>query len=74
MKMFIFEGVSELTYNYHSEGGLVVVAENEEQVNEIVKEDEYIKLTPEDWKNVITYEIAGNVEPKYYVFPDAGCC
>lgn len=26
------------------------------------------------WENVIVYDLAGNPEPTYYVFEDAGCC
>jgi hypothetical protein len=74
MKIFIFGYVDQLTENYHSGGGLNVIAKNQEQVEELVKADECIKLTQEDWDKVTVYELNGFYTPTYYIFPDAGCC
>lgn len=74
MNIFIFENVSQLTNNYHSEGGLVIVAENIEQAVKMVFEDKYIELTKEELENVKVFKLAYNHEPQMFVFPDAGCC
>lgn len=75
MKIFIFENVMELTSRYHSEGGLVVIAKDKFEVNELIKDEPYIKLTEEDWATVKIYSLEEpDVEPEVFIFPDAGCC
>lgn len=74
MKIFIFSDVEQLTDRYHSGGGLVVVAENEENVKELIKDHPYIELTEVDWKYVDIYDVTTEVDSEVYVFPDAGCC
>lgn len=74
MKIFIFENVMELTERYHSGGGLVVIAKDKFEVNELIKDDPYIKLTKEDWSTVKIYSLEEPVEPEVFIFPDAGCC
>lgn len=74
MRIFIFEGVDEVSGHYHSDGGLVIIAEDEARVKELVAEDEYIKLTEADWFDVISYQVSDDAQEKVFVFPDAGCC
>jgi len=75
LKVFVFQGVEKLTDSYHSNGGLVVIANDETEVNQLIASDEHIRLDDSNWKHVTTYELAGNeIQPTYYVFPDAGCC
>lgn len=74
MKIFVFENVSQLTNNWHSGGGLVVVANSEEHAKELVGLDSNIVLDESDWKYVKTYDVVGQVDATMYVFPDAGCC
>ena len=74
MNIFIFEDLQQVSNNYHKNGGLVIVAWNIENAKKLVEPDEYIKITDEEWNNVITYELKHDEEEKYYVFPDAGCC
>jgi len=89
MNVYIFKDVMQLTDRYHSEGGLVIVVKDEEQVANLIngankityKEtddftlaDADIELTEEEWGNVIIYPTDETVEPAIYVFPDAGCC
>lgn len=74
MKIFIFERLDKVSYNYHEEGGLAVVAEDVDQVKELIEKEGNIKITEEEWKNVITYELMDNEKPRVFVFPDAGCC
>ena len=74
MKIFIFHSVDELTKNYHSGGGLVVIAESIKDVLEVVKDDKDIKISKEELSKVIIYELKGHYVKKYYIFQDAGCC
>ena len=89
MNVYIFKEVEQLTSNYHCDGGLVVVAKDDEQVAKLIigankstykETDDFtlayadIELTEEEWGNVIIYPTDETVEPAIYVFPDAGCC
>ncbi len=74
MYIFIFEYVSDLTANYHSGGGLVVIAKDEEHVKELVATDRSIKLDKDEWAAVVKHRLSGKVAPTMYVFADAGCC
>lgn len=76
MYIFIFSYVSELTENYHSGGGLVVIAKDKKDVKKIIADNSYIKLTDDDWKTVKKYKLddIGEYKSDYFVFPNAGCC
>ena len=75
MKVFIFEYVEKLTGNYHEEGGLVVIAENETEARELIKTDQNIKISKEEWEEVIIYNLKDEtVLSRMFIFPDAGCC
>jgi hypothetical protein len=74
MKLFIFEEVEKLTYNYHSGGGLVVIAEDTEAAKALISTDSDITITEEEWSKVKVYELMDNEEPAMFIFPDAGCC
>jgi hypothetical protein len=85
VNVFIFPNVLRLTTRYHSDGGLVVIAESREQVAALISEehpDEWssieknhrIEITPEEWDDVQVFELMDNCEPRMFVFPNAGCC
>ncbi|MEK4824461.1 hypothetical protein NSS71_07875 [Niallia sp. FSL W8-0951] len=74
MKMFIWQYNDQVSPNYHSGGGLMVIAENEDHVKKLIQADEDIAITEKEWKEVIIYELKNEEEPKVFVFPDAGCC
>ncbi len=75
MKIFIFEEVEELTDRYHPGGALVVIAENETEARELIKTDQNIKLSKEEWEEVIIYNLKDEtVLSRMFIFPDAGCC
>lgn len=77
MKIFIFERVEKLTGNYHPEGGLVAIAKDEDEVMRLVQEQEselVYGLRDNEWEQVQIFDLAEEVEPRLYVFPDAGCC
>jgi len=76
MKIFILTNVGQLTNNWHSGGGLVIVAENLEAAKELIKNEEEIKITDDEWNGTINYDLnnhSSNIGC-YYIFPDAGCC
>lgn len=76
MKMYVFERLDKVSRNYHSEGGLVVVAKDRTQAEELIEAEGDIVITEDDWKDVVEYELKSRpkVEPIVFVFPDAGCC
>jgi len=74
MKVFIFERIEKLTYNWHPEGGLVIIAADIEAAKELIKSDKEIQPTNEEWRHVEIYELKENVTPKFWVMQDAGCC
>jgi hypothetical protein len=76
MKVFIWERIQKLTDNYHSDGGLVVVAANLQRAVELAEAEEvefskgdYDELTPSN-----VYNTDDSAEEKVFIFPDAGCC
>ncbi|NLV87592.1 MAG: hypothetical protein GX025_10330 [Clostridiales bacterium] len=80
MKIFIFEDLEHVSDRYHERGGLVVIAENKEEVMKLIEGSPII--IPEHkkdyydgcWDNVVVQDLNGNPEPTYYVFENAGCC
>ena len=74
MRIFIFEDLNQVSSRYHSEGSLAVIAKDKEHVKELIKDYDYIEIMDEEWENVVVYELNGDVEPKIFIFPDAGCC
>lgn len=77
MNAYVWEEVDQLTTNYHCYGGLMVVAEDEAHVRELVAVDDgekKIRLTEEEWEAVIVYPLQGDPAPRVFVFRDAGCC
>lgn len=74
MKMFVFEYIDQVSPNYHPEGGLMIVAKDKEQLEELIKAEGDIEITNEEWEKVIIYKLANEEEPRVFVFPDAGCC
>lgn len=75
MKAFIFDRVSGVSDNYHPEGGLVVIANDEDHAKQLVSERPEIEISDENWKHpYLVLELAASVEPQIVVFPDTGCC
>lgn len=71
MKVFVWNYISELTQNYHSGGGLIVFAENEERAKELAVA-EGVTFNQEDKPDDVRIVDGGS--EKVYVMPDAGCC
>jgi hypothetical protein len=72
--MFVFQYNAQVSENYHSGGGLMVIAKDEEHVKELFENEKYIKIEDDEWNSVVVYELKNDEEPKIFVFPDAGCC
>lgn len=75
MKLFIWTRVERLTYNYHDEGGVAIVAPSLELARSMLLNPNIngpcTALTkPPD----AVYEVSDEHVPVMYVFPDAGCC
>ena len=77
MNIYIWELIGQgLTSNYHSGGGVAVVAPTRERADELLREsargDDPLdgELDPVD----AIYELDGDYEEKVFIFPDAGCC
>ena len=86
MKIFIWKYINNLTDNYHSGGGLVVIAETEAKARKkaikAMRKDCYSQRTAEectifpDEKPNLILSIKGLPEGsrEVFIFPDAGCC
>jgi len=72
MKVFVWERIDNATGNYHSAGGLVVFAENEERARELANAESGCELKPEEAPDEVR-DVAGG-EEKVFIMPDAGCC
>lgn len=73
MKIFIWERVDNATDNYHSGGGVMVIAENIEHAMKLA-EEEGVTFSSKYDSPYIEYELQGDNEPNVIIFPDAGCC
>lgn len=73
MKVFVWNYISELTINYHSDGGLVVVAES---LSDAIKAAEKLGVVfgVDEREPTNTYETGSQHEPEVFIFPNAGCC
>lgn len=68
MKVFVWEYVNHLTWDYHDGGGLLVVAESLERAKEVAGVKEFPSDPPD-----FTFETT-ETEERYIVFGDSGCC
>lgn len=73
MKIWLFEG-AHVTDNYHSGGSLMVIAETEGQIKQLLREYPGVQLDEEDWKHVRTFPTHSYVPKEVFIFPDSGCC
>lgn len=72
MKIWIWEYLDHVSDNWHEEGGLVVIAQDEATCRTLIENSE-ARVTEEEWPQSLVYEIEAP-EPKVIAFPDAGCC
>ena len=84
MKVFVWEDLDRVSNNYHSNGGLLVVASTLEEAKALVEKPmPSYKGQPEQyWEQSVkidqrpdyVFDVVGQVEPMVLVFPNAGCC
>lgn len=72
MKVFVWDFVSHVSDNYHSEGGLVVFAETEERARELANSSSGCELSLEEMPCDVRDVVGG--DEMVFIFPDAGCC
>jgi hypothetical protein len=75
MKLFVWFSVDKVSYAYHAEGGLVVVAYDEASARKLANAQEDVILPPNAQPDRV-YTIADfdDATPEVMVFPNAGCC
>jgi hypothetical protein len=76
MKLFLFKRIERVSDSYHSEGGLVIVANDLEHAESLIADNEFIEPTGMEWAEAKVFELAQgeDYQPAVFVFPDAGCC
>lgn len=90
MKIFVWHSVSDVSENYHSGGGVVIVDQTLEQAREAFLEYRKMERSGYSWRNYSDTEIPPLLdEPDFiadlrgrdsqykksvHVHPDAGCC
>ena len=73
MKLFVWGYVGQLTGNYHSGGGLLVVAKSEKTARKLANATTDVKLDPKETPDYVV-KVADDAAEKVMLFPDAGCC
>lgn len=71
MNVYVWRRIKEATYNYHSEGGVVVFAESQTRAIELAK-DAGAHIQEDEKPNEV--RSVGQGEEAVYIMPDAGCC
>ena len=74
MKIYIFNRLEVVSSRYHSKGGAVIVARDEQEAREFVEHSDSLEITDDEWNTVVAYNLSDNVSGEVFIFPDAGCC
>lgn len=72
MKVFIWNSLDHVSYSYHSNGGLVVVAQSLERAKELCAEKDAAVSIDQDPS--LALDVTEDAVEAVFVFPDAGCC
>lgn len=72
MKLYIWNDIEHLTDNYHSGGGLVVIADCLSRAHELA-ESNGVKFNEDERSPALECNVETNKE-ECFVFQDAGCC
>ena len=70
MNLYIWERVDKCTASYHSEGGVLVIAETEAQAREFANAKEGVSIRKDEMPDHVR-QVAGH--QMVVVFPDTGC-
>lgn len=73
MNIYVWKRIEKATSSYHTEGGLLVVAENEERAREIANMYEDVEVLQTEIVSAV-FPTTHKVLEQVIVFPDAGCC
>ena len=71
MKVFVWKRVDTCSDNYHSEGGVVVFAHDEEQARTIANAADGCAIKPDEKPDDVRDTVG---DEAVYIMPDAGCC
>jgi hypothetical protein len=76
MKIFILQRVQCCNaINYHSEGGIVIIAKDINHAKEMIKNSQNSRVDDDEWETAEIFELKGkNINPKFWLMEDAGCC
>ena len=74
MFMYVIERTIQVSNNFHTGGGLCIVAESPEAALVLANSTGGVEITSDDIEHSISYELLDSHDPKVYVFPVAGCC
>lgn len=74
MNTYIFKYIDQVSENYHSGGGLLIVAESKERAIELIDDESYVEVTDEEWAEAIVIKTFKSEKERLITFPDAGCC
>ncbi|NLZ11094.1 MAG: hypothetical protein GX086_07160 [Alcaligenaceae bacterium] len=72
MKVFVWKEVAQCSDSYHSEGGVVVFAENEERARDLANSTPGCAIQHDEAPDEVR-DVMGGSE-RVFIFPDAGCC
>ena len=74
--MFVFEDIDQVSNNYHTERGLIIIAKSKESANQIITNEEHhgIRISEDEWDKCIVYELNPDKSyiEKVIAFPNAG--
>lgn len=75
MKTFIWKDLTVMSYHWHSDGGIVAIANSLERAREIIRSEDGPELTSDALTTEpdLIYDCAATEEVVLY-FPNAGCC
>lgn len=79
MKLFIWYHAGNVTERYHSEAGIVVIAEDLASCRAMIEAATWVRYDPDSPCEALTVEPdvvreAAEGSPFIWIFPDAGCC
>jgi hypothetical protein len=74
MKIFVWHRVKNCTTNYHTEGGVVVIAGTEERAREVAGRADCVIAEAEKPDYVADLLHGESDGEKLFLMPDAGCC
>lgn len=72
MKIFIWENLDHASNSYHSSGGMVVTAEDEQSARVAANATDGVIL--KDHEHPVLIADCDYPSSRVWVFPDAGCC